>query len=144
MTYKRISIKALLLWEIATFAVYGSLVLLMYLFLVPYTWLWQLLFWVFSVAFAATAVLYFPLLFLSARYAVTERFILYESGIFVHRKRMLLRDQIILVSSARSPLSLLLGLTTVVVSGTGATVAIHFINSRQAQELLGELQPRVL
>lgn len=144
MTYKRISIKALLLWEIATFAVYGVLIFLMYLFLVPYTWLWQLLFWGFSAVFVVAAVLYFPLLFLSSRYAVSEHIVIYESGIFVHRKRILLRNQIILVSSARSPLSLLLGLTTVIISGTGATVAIHFINKKQAQELLDELQPNVL
>ena len=144
MTYKRISIKALLLGEIATFAVYGVLIFLMYLFLVPYTWLWQLLFWGFSAVFVVAAVLYFPLLFLSSRYAVSEHIVIYESGIFVHRKRILLRNQIILVSSARSPLSLLLGLTTVIISGTGATVAIHFINKKQAQELLDELQPNVL
>lgn len=144
MTYKKISIKALLLWEIATFVVYGCLILLMYFFLVPFTWLWNLLFWAFSITFAVAAIFYFPLLFLSSRYVVTDHMVLYESGVFAHRKRMLVRNQIILVSSIRTPLSWLLGLTTVVISGTGATLTIHFLTQRQAEELLRELRPEVL
>lgn len=141
MEYQRISVRALILWELYAFLLYGGAFALIFFLLVPFTWLWQIIFWAITATFLFFAIVYFPLLYATSRYALTDESVIWESGVITHRRRMVLRKQIVLVERIRNPVAMLLGVSVVRISATGADISLHYLGNKKARQLLEELQP---
>ncbi len=135
MKFERISIKAVILWEILAILIFGLILgLILYVFL-PYTWLWYTLLWVLGAAFVLTTFLYIPIAYLNIEYAINSRVIIYRKGVFFPNTQVLYRDRIAFVTIYNNPLTPILKINSLVISAAGGDMRILFMNSKRAKEI---------
>ncbi len=141
LQYQNISKKSIILLEITYFIVWVLLFGAVLWVFTPFTWLWYTLVWLLGVMLVLTEGLYLPLLYHSYQYCVTDRIVSYRHGVFFNKRQFIYRDRIIYVSVYNSPLTWVLGISTLVISTAGAKLRIGFLNRKVAQALAQELSP---
>ena len=135
LKFEKISIKAVILWEILAIAVFGIILgLIIYIF-VPYTWLWYTLLWVLGATFVLVTFLYIPLAYTNIEYGINRQAIIYRKGVFFPSTQVLYRDRIAFVSIYNNPLTPILKINSLVISAAGGTMRILFMNSKRAREI---------
>lgn len=141
LPYRKVSKKSITLWEIGFFLIWIALVSLVLWIFTPFTWLWYTLVWILGVLLILVEFLYFPILYNSIQYCVTDRMIAYRHGVFFNQRQFMYRDRIVFVSVYNTPLTPILGISTLVVNTAGATMRIGFLNRKVAKALAEELSP---
>ena len=141
LQYKKISKKSIILLEIICFVVWALLFGVVLWVFTPFTWLWYALVWLLGVLLILVEGLYLPVLYNSYQYCVTDRIVSYRHGVFFNQRQFVYRDRIIYVSVYNTPLTYIMGISTVVISTAGAKLRIGFLNRRIAKELAQELSP---
>ena len=139
MQMKRLPFRALCLWEFYALLVLAAFYLLIYVFLVPFTWLWFALVGGVLVVFLVAVLLFFPLCYLGTGYSVRRDCVIYESGVLFHRRSILLRENLITVRMQRSLFDRLFGLATLRCDAPGATVTLFYLSRGEAEQLQKQL-----
>lgn len=137
--FEKISVKAVVLWEILAAAVAALLIWAVLAIFVPYTWLWYLLLWLLGAAYVLAAFLYLPLLYLNIEFGLNDEAIVYRTGLIFPNTQVLYRDRIAFVTVYNNPLTPLLKISSLVVSAAGGNMHILFLPSKRAAELADEL-----
>lgn len=135
MRFERISVKALVLWEILTLLCFGIVFAGLVFILAPGTWLWYLLLWVCGAACVVMTFLYLPIAYLNIEYAVLKDAIVYRKGVIFPNTQVLYRDRIAFVTVYKNPLTPLLHISSLVISAAGGNLRILFINSARAEKI---------
>lgn len=138
--YEKFSPKSLVIWEVLTFLGGAALLLLALFILLPGTWLWYTVLWLICAAYIFVAFLFFPLLYLNRGFAVSEEAIAYRTGVIFPKTELFYRDRIVFVTLYENPLTPLLHISSLVVSGAGGNLHLHFLDSKRAERLRLELQ----
>lgn len=139
INFEKISVKAVVLWEILAVTAFALLFWGVLAIFVPHTWLWYLLLWVLGALCVLTTFLYLPLLYLNIEYGINDEAIVYRTGLIFPNTQLLYRDRIAFVSVYNNPLSPILKISSLVVSAAGGSIHILFLPSKRAQELADEL-----
>lgn len=135
MKFERISIKAVILWEIFAAVIYiGILALILYVFL-PYTWLWYTILWLWGAAFILTTFLYIPISYVNIEYGINKNVIVYRKGVFFTNTQVLYRDRIAFVTIYNNPLTPILNVNSLFITAAGGNMRILFMNSKRAKEI---------
>lgn len=135
MHFERISIKALVLWELMTACGVALLVLLVLYIFIPGTWLWYLLLWTIGGATVLFSFLYLPIAYLNIEYAIGRDAVVYRKGVIFPNTQVLYRDRIAFVTVYNNPLTPFLHISSLVISAAGGNVRILFMNSIRANEI---------
>lgn len=135
MKFERISIKAVILWEILAVVIFSLLLILILVVFLPHTWLWYTLLWLLGAAFVLTTFLYLPLAYLNVEYAINNRVIIYRKGVIFPNTKVLYRDRIAFVTIYNNPLTPILKINSLVISAAGGNMRILFMNSKRAKEI---------
>ncbi len=143
MRYNRISPRALLLWELAALIIAAVPIVILSLFFPAFSLWWNVTVLPVAGIYLLAAVFYLPLLYKSTRYALDARRVLYEKGIFFHRKHFMNRERIVFVTVAKTPLTPLFGVSSLLISATGAKIRIPFLDTSSACRLARELSPEI-
>lgn len=141
LRYKKVSRKSIILWEIIFFLLWTAIFVLVLWAFTPFTWLWNSLIWLLGVLLILVEALYFPMLYSSTQYCITDELIAYRRGVFFNQRQFIYRNRIIYVSVYNTPLTPLLGISSLVITTAGAKIRINFLNRRLAQQLAEELAP---
>lgn len=141
LNYKKVSRKSIVLWEIIIFLIWAVIFVLALWIFTPFTWLWNTLIWALGVALILIEFLYLPMLYASTQYCITDKIIAYRHGVFFNQRQFMYRDRIVYVSVYNTPLTPLLGISSLVITAAGAKIRINFLNRRLAQQLAEELAP---
>lgn len=139
MRIERLPFRALCLWEFYALLVLAALYLLVYIFLVPFTWLWFAIVGGVTAAFLVAALLFFPVLYLGTSYSVKGDCVVYESGVFIRRRSILPREKIITVRMQRSLFDRFFGLATLRCDAPGASVTLFYLSKKDAERLQEQL-----
>lgn len=139
MQIRRLPFRALCLWEFYAVVGLAALALLVYIFLVPFTWLWYLVVGIISVVFLACALLILPVLYLGTQYSVGHDTVVCESGVLFRYKSVLARSDIITVSLVQTPFDRLFGLASLRCNAPGAVVVLFYLSRRDARHLQSQL-----
>ncbi|MFZ2537749.1 MAG: PH domain-containing protein [Oscillospiraceae bacterium] len=135
MKFERISVKAVILWEILATLVFALILALILFVFLPHTWLWYTLLWLLGAVFVLTAFLYIPIAYLNIEYAINSRVIIYRKGVLFPNTEVLYRDRIAFVTIYNNPLTPILKINSLVISAAGGDMRILFMNSKRAKEI---------
>lgn len=135
MKYEKISKNAVLMWEILTAFICALAVFLVIQIFVPGTWLWYAILWCIGAIYILFAFLYFPLLYLNIEYAIFKNVIIYRHGIIFKKSDFLYRDRISYVTVFDNPLTPILHVSTVCISGAGGMLRIPFVRTDKAKQI---------
>ena len=139
LKFEKISIKAVILWELLAIIVFGIIFgLILYIFL-PYTWLWYTLLWLLGAISILTTFLYIPLAYINIEYGINRQAIIYRKGVFFPSTQILYRDRIAFVTTYNNPLTPIFKINSLVISAAGGTMRILFMNSKRAKEIVALL-----
>ena len=137
----KISKKSVILWEIGFFLLWAMILGMILWLFTPFTWLWHLLIWLMGVLLILAEFLYLPMLYSSINYSINDRLLIYRHGVFFHKQQIIYRDRIIYVSVYNTPVTPILGISSLVIAAAGAKVQIPFLNRKAAKQLAEELSP---
>lgn len=140
-SYQKISKKSILLWEIGSVVIWALLLWGTVWVFAPFTWLWDILIWGLGVLLILVTFFYLPILYQSYQYCITDKIVSYRHGVFFNRRQFINRDRIIYVSVYNTPLTPILGISTLVITAAGAKIRIGYLNRKVAQRLAQELSP---
>ncbi|MEG0691518.1 MAG: PH domain-containing protein [Oscillospiraceae bacterium] len=135
MKFERISMKAVILWEILAVIVFALILALILFVFLPYTWLWYTLLWLLGAAFILTTFLYIPIAYMNIEYGINSHAIIYRKGVFFTNTQVLYRDRIAFVTIYNNPLTPVLKINSLVISAAGGNMRILFMNSKRAKEI---------
>lgn len=141
LEYHRISKRSVILWEILFFIGWCLVLGLILWVFTPLTWLWYLLIWLMGTLLILAELLYLPTLYRSTGYCITDRLFAYRRGVFFHKQQVIYRDRIIYVSVYNTPITPILGISSLVVATAGAKLRIPFLNRKVAKQLAQQLSP---
>lgn len=135
MKFERISIMAAVMWEILALAI-GCVLLFLILFIfAPHTWLWYLLLWLLGAITIAVTFIYVPFLYLNTEFGMNEKALVYRKGVLIPSTQILYRERIVFVTVYNNPFTPILKVSTLVISATGGSMTIMFLNSNRAKQL---------
>lgn len=139
MKGERISVMAVVMWEIIAIALFITTLLLTLFILEPRTWVWYLVVGLEGAIAIFATLLYIPFLYLNTCFYVNENAVVLEKGVFFRSTQMLYRKTIVFVTIYRNPLTPLLHVSTIKITATGGSMTILFLNSIRAKKLADEL-----
>ena len=142
MKGEKISVKAVVLWEVLAAAAAPLVTGLAVWNLAPGTWLWYTVLWLLGAVYILVSFLYLPLLYLSKRFFVGEETLVYQSGLLFPKTQIMYRSRIVFVTVYTNPLTPLLHISSLVISAAGGAMRIHFLNASRAEELAALLSER--
>lgn len=135
MEFERISLKAVVLWEISVLFIAGVFLAIILIVFAPYTWLWYLLLWILGAGVVFFTFFYIPIAYLNIEYGIYEKTIIYKKGVFLKSTQILQVDKVSFVTVYNNPLTPIFKVSTLVISAPGGTLSILFINSLRAKEI---------
>ncbi len=141
LNYHKVSKKSVVLWEILFFICWTAVLWLLLWAFSPFTWLWYLLVWMMGVLLILAEFLYLPVLYQSTGYFLNDRLLAYQHGYFFHKQQIIHRDRIIYVSVINTPVTPILGISSLVVATAGAKLRIPYLNRNVAKHLAEQLSP---
>ncbi len=141
LEYHRISKQSVILWEILFFIGWCLVLGVILWVFTPLTWLWYLLVWLMGTLLILAELLYFPTLYRSTGYCINDRLLAYRRGVFFHKQQVIYRDRIIYVSVYNTPVTPILGISSLVVATAGAKLRIPFLSRKVAKRLAQQLSP---
>lgn len=142
METKRIPLRALWLWEVYALLIFVILLVLVYIFLVPFTWLWYLLVILFSGLYLLAFLFFLPAYYASTRYRVGDDTVYFQSGVFYRRSKVLFLENLITIAVVQTPLAYLFRLASLRCSGPGGMVTLGNLSAKEAVRLKDELTKR--
>ena len=143
MKDKRISRRALLIWELFALLIWLGPAVVLSIFLTPFSLWWNVIFWPGTGIYLLAALFYLPMLYRSTRYGLSEGKVLFEQGIFFHRKHYMNRERIVFVTVMKTPLTPVFRVSSLVISATGGKIHIPFLDNRVAKSLAQTLSPDI-
>ncbi|MDF2567018.1 MAG: hypothetical protein K0R90_474 [Oscillospiraceae bacterium] len=141
MEFKRISKKALLIWELAVISLWLVVLVLSLYFIPPFIWLWHLVVWPLAASMIFVVFVYIPWLYSSMKYAVTKDMIVYEKGVFFHKQYYMRRDRIVFVTVFKTPLTPIFKTTSLIISATGSKIVIPLMDNKESEQLAALISP---
>ena len=141
MEYKRVSKKALVIWELIVLVIWAVPVAVLLFLLPPFTWYWHLCIWGWTGIAGAVVLFYLPLLYASIKYAVSREIVAYQKGVVFNQRRFMRRDRIVLVTVRKNPLTPLFHVCSLNVSALGGQFTIPLLDKKTAYALAKELEP---
>lgn len=141
LNYHKVSKKAIVLWEILFFIGWCAVLALILWVFTPFTWLWYFLVWLTGALLILAEFLYLPVLYQSTGYYINDRLLAYRRGFFFHKQQVIFRDRIIYVSVINTPVTPILGISSLVVAAAGAKLRIPYLNKNVAKHLAQQLSP---
>lgn len=135
MKFEQISIMAAVMWEILAIIAGAILVFATLFIFTPFTWLWHLILFVIGLILIGVTFVYIPLLYVNTEFAINKKAIVYSKGVIFPSTQILYRERVVFVTVYNNPLTPLLKVSTLVISATGGTMRILFLNSKRAQEI---------
>ncbi len=132
---KHISKKALLVWEIVSFAVYIVLTALAFIFLSSEPFLRAIILFTILCICILYSFIYLPLYYKSIRYSTDKDNIVLQKGVFFHQTQIMQKNKIVFASVIRDPATIFFGICTLLVESTGARLFITGLDTATAQKI---------
>ena len=130
-----LSKKALVVWETWSLLLFVLLAVVFY-YVLPYRSLvWYLLIWLTGFFAVLSDFLYLPLLYHRCGYQIDENAVQYDSGLLFQVEKTMPYRSVMHTAVFRSPVDLLLGTSSLVVSSMGGRLTIPFLPRDRAEEL---------
>ena len=141
MEFKYLPKRVMVIWELITLILCGSLICLGAFLIAKDTFLWYAVLWLLGAFSIFMVFFYVPIYYVNYCYAINKTHVILTHGVLYNRVHHLKIDKISYVSVYKTPLARLLGLRTVIISAPGSQMRLLFIKSADAKELSKRLSP---